>query len=193
MKTLTSLKASVVMMSFMFISSIALAGAGFGSGTSPVKNGSFGVDRLSQGAVNLGSLQIGSGQIPNLGNINNGKPSTTYKPKFNVIVPSGLESGAGFDNNSELQKAIQNIRAMNSSDGAGIGNLPIPESKVLFIQKEQSELVFDMVQPGEKAPQRYKQRPEEFVGQDVNVYEALKESYGTKTWAPVKGLSIRGQ
>lgn len=60
------------------------------------------------------------------------------------------------------------------------------EAKVLFIQKQQSELVFDMVQPGEKSPQRYQQRAEEFVGQDVKVYEALKESYNTKNWAPVR-------
>ncbi len=70
---------------------------------------------------------------------------------------------------------------------------PSVDTKVLFIQKQHSELVYDVAVPGENQVIRLNQRPEEFKGlEGQQVLEALKKSSATKQWIELNQLSNQG-
>jgi hypothetical protein len=167
MRTLTSIKTFVFSIS-LILSTTVFAGAGFGSGTSPVKNGSFGVDRFSQGIEKME-------QVPRL-------PIDGRLLQNNSQWPSSLEK-------SVIDRLKNGFQREGLPTGR-VGSVTTPDAKVLFIQKQHSDLVYDLAVPGEKEVIRLNHRPEEFTGlEGQQVLEALKKSSATKQWIQLQEVN----
>ncbi len=177
------MKTSVIFKLFVLIamsaSNFAFAGAGVGRvpGKTSLTASGFGLDQGVGG---------GSGGVDMPQNVLKGAGFGSGRDSIGGYNRWAPTQGT-FDAQKNFKDALENFKK-NSERDLKVENtqLPTVDAKVLFIQKQHSELVYDVAVPGEKEVIRLNQRPEEFTGlEGQRVFDALRKSSATKQWVDV--------